>query len=156
MLLPPYPFFLEWRYLLHPSAFTVNPSLGDPTLHFGKLQSLLCHSLALSLHLTGFWQHLLVSTPYLPLVPHGQMSLACYSNCYTFLHDWLHILKREDSEGKINVAWLWKFAHLSLFQQRKECSPNQKEEEFRRLNSRVLLPRSFSYRKHKLVIYIYN
>lgn len=46
-------------------------------------------------------------------------------------------------EGKINVAGLWRSAHLYLLQRRKECSQNQKELEFRRLNTKVLLPRSF-------------
>lgn len=45
--------------------------------------------------------------------------------------DGLHILKCENNEGKINVAWLWRSTHLYLFQQRKECSQGHKEEEFR-------------------------
>lgn len=53
-------------------------------------------------------------------------------------------------EGKIKVAWLWSCTYFYLFQQTKECSQNQKEKEFRRLNTRVLLSRSLDVREHKL------
>lgn len=43
-----------------------------------------------------------------------------------------------------------------FFQQKKESSQNQKEEEFRQLNIRVLWSRSFDVGKHRLKDLMYN